>query len=69
MILSGVLKLPILLTNFRQSFKSIVEWAVNGQMPDILGCLVGQILSQVHNCEILFHMLPGNVFDPARNGC
>ena len=69
MILSGVLKLPILLTNFRQCFKSVVEWAINCQMPDILGCLVGQILSQVHNCEILFHMLPGNVFDPARNGC
>ena len=58
----------MLLTCLCQSIHSFVERAVDGQVPYVSGCLVGQVLCKIDNSEVVSHVFSCNIFDPSWNG-
>ena len=57
------------LTNFDESVDALMERAVNSEVLDVLGSLVGQVLRQVDVLQVGFHVLVGDVPHPTWNGC
>jgi hypothetical protein len=45
-----------------------VEWAIDGQVVDVLGGSNAQVFCKIDNSEIVLHVLLGNVFHPIWNG-
>ena len=52
-----------------QRCDTVLEWAADGEMLDVLGRLVLEILAQIYHSEVLLHMVLSHVSDPPRDGC
>ena len=43
--------------------------ALDGKVANVSGWLVSEVLSKIHDGEVLLHMLSGNILYPTWNGC